>query len=93
MVSVAVSPPAATLEGRHQEAPTSHPAVEVERVSDVPGNEDLHRVAVLGRKGGGLGRLSVQGPVHLLVLQAVEVQRVKYVSSQQEVGGQNRVAL
>lgn len=93
MVSVAVSLPATTLEGGHQKAAVRYAAVQVQWICDVSGDEDLNRVSTLRWQRGGFGRLCIQCPVDLLIQQAVEIQWVKNVPTQEEVGGQDGVTL
>lgn len=64
---------------------------EIEGVVDVPGDDDL-QLALLPGRGGDRGRFGsdrVHGPVDLLVLEAVQVQRILDVASEEEFRGQD----
>lgn len=93
MVSVPVSPSTTTLVGGRQKVAVSYPAVQVQRICYVSGDEDLYRVSTPCRERGGFGCLGIQCLVDLLIHQAVEIQWVENVATQEEIGRQDRVAL
>lgn len=62
-------------------------SVETERVGDIFGDEDLHRVSPLGRKWGGLWGLGIERAAHFLIQEAIQVQWIEYVAPQEEIGG------
>lgn len=93
MVSVAMPLPTTALEGGNQKAAVCYPAVQVQWICDVPGDEDLHGVSTLGWQRRGFGCLCVQRPVDVFIHQAVKIQRVKNIPPQEEVGRQDRVTL
>ena len=62
-------------------------SIETERVCNIFGDEDLHWISPLGRKRGGLRGLRIECTAHFLIQETIQVQGIKDIAPQEEVGG------